>query len=355
MTLPARNQKIQTKLLHWYKKEGRSLPWRKTHDAYAIWVSETMLQQTQVSTVIPYYRKFLKTFPTVRRLAKANLSEVLKVWEGLGYYSRARNLHRAAGVVADRFDGKIPDRSEELLTLPGIGRYTAGAVLSIAFNREAPILDGNVKRVLSRLFAIGEDIKNKKTEARLWHLSESLIPKGRAGSFNQAVMDLGATICTPQKPQCPLCPLKGLCKAKASGEPERFPMKKGKKEIPHVEAVSAVIERSGKVFLRQRPLTGLLGGLWEFPDWKIKDKEDLELKLIKDVKKELGIEIAVKKPIGTFRQTFSHFKLTLHVYHCQAQEREKPGKWVFIRQLTKFPMSRIHRKIADVVFSMGIP
>ena len=186
-----------------------------------------MLQQTQVPTVIPYYQKFLKTFPTVRHLAKADLSKVLTLWEGLGYYSRARNLHKASRIVSNHFRGKIPDDSEDLLALPGIGRYTAGAILSIAFNKEAPILDGNVKRVLSRLFAVSSHPVRGKTAGLLWDISESLIPKGHASSFNQALMDLGSMICTPRDPQCPRCPLHPLCKAKAREIPKDIPLQAG--------------------------------------------------------------------------------------------------------------------------------
>ncbi|HUL19891.1 MAG TPA: A/G-specific adenine glycosylase [Thermodesulfobacteriota bacterium] len=335
---------IQKQLLQWYRKNGRDLPWRRTRNPYAIWVSEIMLQQTQVSTVIPYYQNFLKSFPTVRHLAKANLTKVLKVWEGLGYYSRARNLHRASEIVSNHFNGKIPDNLTDLRTLPGIGRYTAGAILSIAFNKEAPILDGNVKRVLSRLYAITG--RPDKTETRLWRLSESLIPKGEAGSFNQGLMDLGAMICTPKEPQCLQCPLRDLCKGRASGDPERFPRKIVKKKIPLIESISAVIQRNGKVLLRQRPPRGLLGGLWEFPNWKDEVKRSSGFRLRNCIKKEMGMTAEVKEFIGTFRQTFSHFKLTLHVFRGQHLSGKGIGRWIPVKDLALFPMSRIHRRIA---------
>jgi len=341
--------KIQKKLLQWYKKNGRDLPWRKTRDPYAIWVSEIMLQQTQVHTVIPYYQNLLKVFPTINHLAKADLSKVLKVWEGLGYYSRARNLHRASQIVSDHFHGEIPDQLKDLLTLPGIGRYTAGAILSIAFNKPAPILDGNVKRVLSRLFAIAGSPVRGKTEGLLWHLSESLIPKGDASSFNQGLMDLGAMTCTPREPQCPKCPLCDLCKGHLSGEPEIYPLQTVRKAIPHITAISAVIEKDGKVLLRQRPPKGLLGGLWEFPNWPTEEKKDFKEYLRYKVMSEMGLKIKSKEPIGSFHQTFSHFKLTLHVFHCQYLNGKARGKWVPIQNLHLFPMSRIHRRIAQVI------
>ena len=340
-------ENVQTNLLQWYKKNRRDLPWRRSRDPYAIWVSEIMLQQTQVATVIPYYQKFLKSFPTVRHLARADLSKVLKVWEGLGYYSRARNLHRASRIVSNHFNGKIPDNLMDLRPLPGIGRYTAGAILSIAFNKEVPILDGNVKRVLSRVFVISGNPARGKTESLLWHLSESLLPKGHASSFNQGLMDLGAMICTPKEPQCSKCPLRNLCKGKASGDPQRFPRKILKKKIPHRESVSAVIKKDGKVLLHQRPPVGLLGGLWEFPNWPIEEKTNPKDYLEQKVKSNIGLTVKSKEPIGSFHQTFSHFKLTLHVFHCQYRKGKSKGRWVLIKNLSLFPMSRIHRRIAE--------
>src|SRR4030042_1275019 len=332
--IPQKN-KIQKKLLQWFKKKGRERPWRKTRDPYAIWVSEIMLQQTQVATVIPYYQEFLKSFPTIHHLAKANLSKVLKAWEGLGYYSRARNLHRASQIVLNHFHGSIPGTLKDLLSLPGIGRSTAGAILSFAFNKAAPILDGNVKRVLSRVFAIPGDPKGNKTEQSLWHLSESLIPKGYDSSFNQGLMDLGAMTCTPKEPQCPKCPLREFCKGKASGNPERFPTKTIRKKIPHIEAISAVIRANGKVLLKQRPPEGLLGGLWEFPNWKNEEKtrSRLRLRLKKYIRQETKTNVEVKEFIGVLHQTYSHFKLTLQVFDCQHLDGKGKGKWVPIKNL----------------------
>jgi A/G-specific adenine glycosylase len=342
---------IQSRLLQWFKKNKRDLPWRKTRDPYAIWVSEIMLQQTQVTTVIPYYQKFLKSFPTIHHLAKSNLSKVLKVWEGLGYYSRARNLHRASQIVFNHFHGEVPDTLKDLLSLPGIGRSTAGAIFSFAFHKEAPILDGNAKRVLSRLFAISGNPGERKTEQLLWKISESLIPKGFSNPFNQALMDLGSMICTPKDPRCTECPLQSYCKGRTIGYPERFPLKTIKKKIPHIEAVSAVIQKDEKVLLHRRPPVGLLGGLWEFPNWRIEEKRmarlRLRLRLRNHIKKEMGMNIEVKEPMGTFHQTYSHFKLTLNVFKCEVIDGRGRGKWVCMSDFDQFAMSRIHRKIAE--------
>ena len=349
MKLSLSKQRIQTKLLQWFEKNGRDLPWRKTKDPYTIWVSEIMLQQTQVNTVIPYYQNFLKAFPTRNHLAKADLSKVLKVWEGLGYYSRARNLHRASQVVLNRFHGIIPNNLKDLLSLPGIGRSTAGAILSFAFQKEAPILDGNAKRVISRLFAVSDNPAKGKTEDLLWKISESLIPKGFSNPFNQALMDLGSMICTPKEPQCHQCPLKKHCQGYLSGKPERYPLQTIKKAIPHITAVSAVIEKDGKVLLCQRPPKGLLGGLWEFPNWSIEEKKDFKEYLRHKVKSEIGLKVKSKEPVGSFHQTYSHFKLTLQVFHCQHLNGKGRGKWVSIRNLNLLPMSRIHRRIAQTI------
>ena len=348
--------KIQKTLLQWFKKCGRDLPWRKTTDPYAIWVSEVMLQQTQVATVIPYYSKFLKSFPTIRHLSKADLSKVLKAWEGLGYYSRARNLHRAAGIVMNHFNGKMPDQLKDLLHLPGIGRSTAGAILSFAFHKDASILDGNAMRVLSRLFAVSGTPGERKTEQVLWQISEFLIPKGFSNPFNQALMDLGSLLCTPKEPQCSECPLRDLCKGRASGKPERYPSKRIKRTIPYVESVSGVIKKDGKVLLNQRPPSGLLGGLWEFPNWRIEEKQRsrLRLRLRKYIQQETKMNVEVKEFLGVLHHTYSHFKLTLNVFVCRHLNGDGKGKWVPIKNLRLLPMSRIDRRIAQAISKRGL-
>jgi A/G-specific adenine glycosylase len=300
-----------------------------------------------VETVIPYYRRFLKTFPTVHQLARADLTNVLKIWEGLGYYSRARNLRKAAQNIVSQRKGTIPDTIEDLLKVPGIGRYTAGAILSIAFNREVPVLDGNIKRVLSRLFALSHPPGIRKTEDLLWEISASLIPKGRAGDFNQALMELGATTCTPKVPRCRVCPLGALCKAGANGNPEQYPVPREKKKIPHRKGAALILQRGSKVLLTRRPSTGLLGGLWEFPNVTHGEKTNPETETITRVVAKLGLHVKSKVPFGTFKQPFSHFKLTLSVYRVTFSGKTGKGLWVPIRKLSSHPMSRIHRRIAD--------
>ncbi len=343
MILAKQKTDLQRKLIGWFKRNRRDLPWRRSHDPYAIWVSEVMLQQNRVATVIPYYGRFLRSFPTVRHLARADLARVLRIWEGLGYYSRARNLHQAAQMIVGQFRGRIPESLDGLLHLPGIGRSTAGAILSIAYNKDFPILDGNVRRVLSRLFAISED--PKKSERALWQISKSLLPRGRAGAFNQALMELGATVCTPRAPECARCPLENLCRSRAEGNPEEYPKKSHRKSLPQVTAVAAIITRRDKVLMVKRPPEGLLGGLWEFPNWKI-EEEAMRAGLRNTIWNEMAMRVEVKEPIGTYQQTFSHFKLTLHVFRCETKDEKRKGKWVLIKHLDQFPMSRLHRRIA---------
>ena len=251
---------FQKKLLSWYDKQARSLPWRETKDPYRIWVSEVMLQQTQVKTVEAYYGRFIGRFPSVTDLAQAAPDEVMKSWEGLGYYSRARHLHRAAREVVDRFDGRIPDTPVELISLPGIGRYTAGAILSIAFGKPEAVLDGNVIRVLTRMFHITEDVRKTSTQNRLWSLSESLLPKRRIRDYNQALMELGALTCRVRKPACSDCPVSMMCEANRLSIQRELPVKSPRKPVPHYEVTAGIIWWEDRFLITRRPPKGLLGG-----------------------------------------------------------------------------------------------
>lgn len=346
---------LQSALLRWYRRHGRDLPWRRTRDPYAIWVSEIMLQQTQVATVIPYYRRFLKRFPTVQALAEASLDDVLKTWEGLGYYTRARNLHRAAGEVVDRHGGLLPATHAELIRLPGVGRYTAGALASIAFGRDEPVLDGNVTRVLCRVFAVRRNPKEAATQKRLWRLARQLIPEGKAGLVNQATMDLGATVCTPREPTCPKCPLRRSCLARERGEPTRWPVKVRRKPIPHYDVPVAVIRKRGRVLIDQRRPEGFLGGLWEFPGGKLEEGESLERCLVREVREELGIGITVERRLVATRHAYSHFRVTLHAYLCRhAGGRPKAiqcsrWKWVRPDALDQYAFPKGSRKIIEAL------
>ncbi len=308
---------LRRALLGWFRKHARDLPWRRTRNPYRIWLSEIMLQQTRVETVEPYYRRFLETFPTVGTLADAKPDRVLKLWEGLGYYTRARNLHRTAKVVTTEHAGRFPRTAKALQQLPGVGRYTAGAIASIAFSEAAPILDGNVKRVLARIFDIQACIDETDTVNRLWDLATELVPKKDPGDFNQSMMELGARICTPRSPDCTACPIRAHCAAHASGRQEKLPIRRKRKPIPHYQIVVAAIRRNGRYLIGKRPPDGLLGGLWEFPGGKVERGESRPAALRREVAEECGIAIAVGRKIASVDHAYTHFKITLHAYACE--------------------------------------
>jgi A/G-specific adenine glycosylase len=342
---------ISRRLLKWFKAHGRDLPWRSGFSPYTVWVSEIMLQQTQVETVIPYYRRFLSSFPTLQLLAKAPQDLVLKQWEGLGYYSRARNLHRAAQQVVEGFNGRFPDQMDALITLPGIGKSTAGAILSLAYNQPFPILDGNVKRILTRLFAL-QALPGAGLDKILWAYSASLVPK-EARSFNSALMDLGATVCRPRNPVCEICPLKSHCKGFEHNLQELLPLKKKRGPLPLRVQSALVIWKNKRVFIRKRPVKGLLGGLWEFPEEAIKDAHLTGGNKLLEVYQNLGFQVKAGEAILKIRQTFTHFKMELHIfnaeYHSGSPPRDKNFRWVSLAELKEFPFSASHKKIVEAL------
>jgi A/G-specific adenine glycosylase len=338
-------------LIRWYEANGRVLPWRQTADPYAIWVSEIMLQQTQVATVEAYYRRFLSAFPTVQDLAAAPLEKILKSWEGLGYYARARNLHRAAAEVVARFDGKIPPTLEAILSLPGIGRSTAGAILTIGLGQRHPIMDGNVRRVLCRYFAVLEDPKKKEIEKALWEHSERLLPEKKPDVYTQAIMDLGATVCTPASPRCERCPVQKGCRGYRLGVQADLPVKGIKKKVPHRDYVAGILFNKEKVLIRRRPLTGLLAGLWEFPAGPVEalaGRLNPEKEVEAFFEKEIGLTVRATHPWMEIKHTFTHFRMTLHVFICAAKGAGKvspPLRWAALRELADHPFSAAHQKI----------
>ena len=354
---------LQDKLLSWYNIHKRILPWRDHPDSYAVWVSEIMLQQTRVETVIPYFEKWMKLFPTIKKLTNANEQDVLNTWEGLGYYSRARNLHKAAKIVSEKFNGELPRNLDDLQSLPGIGKYTVGAIASMAFDMDEATLDGNLRRVFSRLFDVKEFADSPVGEKILWELARENLPKGQAGDYNQALMDLGATICVPKNPRCLLCPLMSICEARKNGTQELRPVLKPKKKTPHYVQVAAVIVKRGKVLLSQRPADGLLGNMWEFPNARINTlAEDGGLsnglsnlkpakELVKSLKTQTKLNVKKKEALGIVQHAYTHFKVTVHVYKCKSVSipNNKNLKWVKINDLENYPMGKIDRQIANKI------
>jgi A/G-specific adenine glycosylase len=349
---------LATLLLNWYALNARALPWRslpgQKSDPYKVWVSEIMLQQTRVETAAPYFERWLERFPSLEILANAPLQDVLVAWEGLGYYGRARNLQRAARVVLEEHGGELPHDPKTLLKLPGIGRYTAGAIASIAFGLDEPALDGNIRRVLARVFNVTEPARSPTGEQRLWELAAANLPPGQAGSYNQALMDLGATICTPRQPACAKCPLAEYCQAHKLGVQEERPVVKSRPALPHYVVTAAVIERQGRFLITQRPLNGLLGGLWEFPGGKLQPGEDLASCLQREILEELGTEVCVGGSSGVYRHAYTHFRVTLHAFFCTLQNGHEPQavqvndlRWITPDEFSSYPMGKIDRQIAS--------
>jgi A/G-specific adenine glycosylase len=343
---------IAEKLLTWYGQNRRHLPWRDQSDPYAIWISEIMLQQTRVESVLPYYEKWIVRFPTVFDLAAAPQQEVLNYWEGLGYYARARNLHQAAKIIVEEYNGELPSDIQTLCELPGIGAYTAGAIASIAFGKDEAALDGNIRRVMSRLFDVAEPIGSTKGERILWALARENLPPGKAGDYNQALMDLGAAICTPTSPNCVSCPLNNLCLAHELGIQDQRPVKKPKKPLPHYTVTAAILRSKGRVLIAQRPPEGLLGGMWEFPGGKTEPGESLAEGLKREICEELGIEIDVGPSFGIYEHAFTHYKISLHAFICRQTDGQLTARehsdlrWVTPAQMADYPMGKIDRQIA---------
>lgn len=327
---------VARNLIAWFAGNARDLPWRRTHDPYAIWISEIMLQQTQVKTVIPYFERWMSRLPTLVDFARARPQMVLKLWEGLGYYSRVRNAQAAAQVIMQRHGGRFPQDFDDILALPGIGRYTAGAISSIAFNQPAPILDGNVIRVLSRIFGIKGDPREKQTNATLWELAGDLVAvePARCSDLNQSLMELGALVCTPRQPGCSICPARKFCFAWREDRVAEFPMRPPRAPATERHFMAFVAQKQSRFFVRQRPAGVVNAHLWEFPNWETKDGKDL-----KD-----GFRILEEQPICRIRHSITRYRILLEAYHAQATG-DTPGDWKTIAQLNRLPFTSAHRKI----------
>jgi A/G-specific adenine glycosylase len=345
---------MSSRLLAWYSRCGRDLPWRKTQDPYRIWLSEIMLQQTGVSTVIPYYERFLAHFPTVLDLAAAPVDRVIELWAGLGYYCRSRNLHAAAQMVAKKYGGEFPAELEELMHLPGVGRSTAGAILSIAFNRKAPILDGNVRRVLCRLYALAEESRSTKADRLLWRWAEDLTPDDMPRNYAQAIMDLGAVVCTPSRPDCRPCPLKDLCQARKLGVEKELPVRRKKKKVPVVTRVALLLIRQGHYLVQKRPLDGMLGGLWEFPGCRVREGQD-PAKAAEVLLRALGLKGKLHD-VGRVNHAYSHFRLDLRLYQGAVSRNipmveKRVHRWLVGSGLADLPLHGAHKKILPLLAS----
>lgn len=346
---------LRRALLKWYRANKRDLPWRRSREPYHVWLSEIVLQQTRVDQGTPYFERIIHAFPTVHDLAHASEEQVLKLWEGLGYYRRARLLHQAAKHIVHNLNGRFPDTAGAWMDIPGVGRYTAGAIASIAYDEPAPILDGNVKRVLARLLDLELDIDQAAALDILWDTAARLVRGRHPGDFNQAMMEFGARVCTPKAPQCGTCPVSPYCAAYAAGTQALRPVKRAKQPVPHKEIVVAVIKRNDKYLLGKRPPDGLLGGLWEFPGGKVKPGESHEQAIRREVQEELGIDVAVGGLIACVRHAYSHFKVTLNVYRCTPLPgKPKPHahtelKWVPKSDLANYAFPKANLKFLPLI------
>lgn len=347
---PGVGNTIQQALLAWFPEVRRDLPWRRGTDPYKVWISEIMLQQTQVKTVLPYFQRFCRVFPSVSDLARADLQSVLKLWQGLGYYSRARNMHRCAGIIDQKFAGRIPDSWQQLRQLPGVGDYTAAAVLSIAYAQPYAVVDGNVKRVLSRLFLLPMPVNQANAHKYYQAVADQLLAVHAPGDYNQAIMELGALVCTPKSPDCSRCPLKSCCRAHRRHATDKYPVRIKSTPVPRHLWVSTVIRKNGRILMVQRPAEGLLGGLWEFPCYNAASGEDPIKAAHRRLYAMLGIETAVLSKLVRVTHAYTHFKIRMDVYLCDwvkgrlKLDGPSAGRWVQPHRIESLPIHRAVQK-----------
>jgi A/G-specific adenine glycosylase len=335
-------------LLTWFGGRTRDVPWREDSDPYRVWVGEVMAQQTRLGVMRPYYDRFLARFPTVDALAAADSEEVLKEWEGLGYYARARNLLAGAREVMASYGGEVPGEPDDLRGLPGVGAYISGAIASIAFDRPVPAVDGNTRRVLSRLFDI-----ESPTPALLRDRALGLIAEApdRAADINQALMDLGAAICTPSSPACDDCPVEPHCLARARGTIAERPPRRAARQLPHYDIAVAIVWHTGQVLIARRPEDGLLGGLWEFPGGKIEPGEGAAEAARREVREEMGVEIEVGEQVASVDHAYSHFRITLHAFHARYVSGDVEARsatawrWVALEELDQYAFPTANKRI----------
>jgi A/G-specific adenine glycosylase len=346
-------QEFRDVLLKWFKNYQRKMPWRGIQDPYLIWVSEVMLQQTQVKKVVEYYNRFIERFPDVQKLAAAPLQDVLKVWEGLGYYARARNLHKSSKIVVKDFNGEIPSDYAAFRKLPGVGDYSAAAVQSIAFNAPYATVDGNIKRVLARLFLMDVPLNDVSSTKHFQQKADFLLEREVPGIFNQAMMELGATVCRPQSPTCLVCPVNQFCEAFNTGRQVEFPRRLKTEPVPEHYIATGVIYKASEVLIIQRPLDGLLGGLWEFPNGQIAENETAEAACIRHISDVVNLSVTNLKYLTRVKHAFTHFKIVVDVFQCDytsgalVLNGPTDAKWVELAALQDYPLPRATHKILD--------
>ncbi len=345
---------LQQQVLTWYVAHKRPLPWRDNPTPYRVWIAEIMLQQTQMNRGVAYFERWMRRFPDIASVAIANEEQILKYWEGLGYYARARNLHQAAKIITQEHNGRFPEEESTLLSLPGIGRYTAGAILCQAFNQNAPIVDANVERVLSRVFDLDQPIKEKDSQAFLWDKAREILPTGHAREFNQALMELGALVCT-KNPQCSICPLANLCEARRLNITADRPVRSKRTEITPIIVATGVLEHHGRIFIQKRLPKGAWASLWEFPGGRIEPNETPEQALVREYQEETGFKITIRNPLGVIKHGYTRYRVTLHCFLCTlGTDNTTPTlhaaveyRWAPLDELDHFAFPAGHRKLID--------
>lgn len=359
LSVPQASSVMVSQLLQWFDGHARPLPWRKTYDPYHVWLSEIMLQQTQMERGVAYFHRWLSRFPTVESVAMAELDEILKAWEGLGYYARARNLHRAAQRIACDFGGVVPSSYRVLLTLPGVGPYTAAAIASIAGNEDVAVVDANVMRVYARLFDITTPVRQGATRRRIEGLAAQLLPPGQARRYNQALMDFGGVICLPRRPRCSNCPLSGYCRAKEAGTVGERPVIAKKKTVEEVRLVAALLFLRGQILIRQRPAEEVWGGLWEFPGGEDGQGDSGE-NLLRLVREQTGLVPVSKRELTSVVHHYTHHRVRLKAYLCEVDDGAKmvpresgqAYRWVAPGELRNFAFPAGPRKILEYIDSV---
>jgi len=344
---------LASRLLAWYDRRSLSLPWRNSNDPYKIYLSEVMLQQTQVKTVLPYYKKWVKKFPTVQSVAQSNLDKILKQWEGLGYYSRARNFYQSCQIIATKYEGHIPAVPEEFSKLPGVGPYIAAAVMSIAFHHPLPAIDTNAIRVAARLTMIGA---SSLADSRIikGYLTNNIAPK-RPGDYNQAIMDLGRDICKSDKPKCAICPVSIYCSSLVNNVVDKYPVKRKRSKKPHYNIAVGIIWHKGEILISKRKEKGMLGGLWEFPGGKIEEGESAEHCIIREIKEELGVCVKPSSFLKQIKHAYSHFSITMDAYNCDFLHGHPQPigcddfRWIKPAQIKMLPFPKANHKLFDKI------
>jgi len=354
-------KKIQQNLLNWFADNARDLPWRKTYSPYHVWISEIMLQQTQMDRVIDYFNRWMKQFPDIASITRSEEEKILKLWEGLGYYSRARNIFRTANILKEQHDGELPTEFKLLLQLPGIGKYTAGAIMSIAFNKEYTIVDANIERVFARLFNLAKSVKDKNTHHFIWEKAEELLPRGRTREFNQALMELGALVCIPKNPRCKVCPVSDFCQSLKKNVVHKRPVITKSSQTVFIEMATGILTHKGKIFIQKRKPKGVWANLWEFPGGRLEPGETPEMALIREYAEETQLQIGKLKKITTVKHSYTIYRVRLHCFLCSLEDdRFEPVlhtaqeyRLVNPAELSNYAFPAGHRKFIDHLKNSG--